>query len=237
MPFSRSRINCCTNCVHIEIANLLAGASERASERVKQNTLKQYLSNITTSQWNVLDCRTNHITFGHRDDVRLQEQSFVERKKCVAVQNKNFIKQIKTYHAITGINDRTSQCTFRLYMYRHVLNRKRFEKKIARHKQTNKQTKKKSTYDIARRPRRGKRQHGLHGNVQTGHIECFKPIGLAVRSNVNSYVVVRVWRVVLHNLGGVLAILGRVERRLGLYSNASTIKQQNNNNRNEIRQI
>jgi hypothetical protein len=66
--------------VHIEIANLLAGG---ASERVKQNTSKQYLSNITTSQWNVLDCRTNHITFGHRDNVRLQEQSFVEKKNVL----------------------------------------------------------------------------------------------------------------------------------------------------------
>ena len=45
---------------------------------------------------------------------------------------------------------------------------------------------------LPRRPRSGQRQHGLHGNVEAGHVEGLK-----------------------HNLGSVFTVLGRVQRRLG----------------------
>jgi hypothetical protein len=45
--------------------------------------------------------------------------------------------------------------------------------------------------DVARRPRRGQRQHGLNGNVQAGHVERLE-----------------------HDLGRVFTVLGSVEWRL-----------------------
>ena len=47
--------------------------------------------------------------------------------------------------------------------------------------------------DLLRGPRGSQGKHGLHGNVEAGHVEGLE-----------------------HDLGSVLAVLGGVQRRLGL---------------------